>query len=237
MTTDELRADPYAWAFARRHRQMQPELARSRRRLRGFQVFVGAALVAGLSLFGVSVLSAGSPAVVGVHDAASGGLEVSVQPDAGPSDVVAELRAVIDDRGLGVRVETISGRDLVVGRIIGDGQGVSMLDSDPAMDYTATRVLFDPGANGVVSVVVATDGAWDLFVADMGCSTYRRPLAEVRGELVARGFDVVVTAVAVAEGLADSAFLVADATLTADDRVHLVAQPIGEIKIERPGCI
>jgi len=235
MTADELRADPYAWAFARQHRQMQPVLARSKRRRRGLQLFVGASLVGIVSLFGASMLSAGPPPAVGVNDGGSGGFEISVQPGAGPNEIVTELRSALEESGTEVQVETIGGRDEIVGRVIGDGPGVSMIDSDTAFDYTATRILIEPGATGVVSVVVGTDGTWDLAVADVSCSAYGRTLAEVRGELEARGFSIVVTPVITDRQNETASFLVFSVSVLGD-HVSVVAQPLAELGARRSDC-
>ena len=119
MTIDEVRTDPHAWAFVRRHHQVRPRIVRARRVLLGIQMMFGALVIVVLTMFGVSLLSAGPSAATTVVDGADGVFEIAISPEAGSDQIVEEIRSMLDERGLDVRVETITGRDAVVGRLLG----------------------------------------------------------------------------------------------------------------------
>ena len=111
-----------------------------------------------------------------------------------------------------------------------------MIDPDPALDFTATRVLVEPDASGVISIVVHTeDGRWDLASGELRCSTFGRPVSEVRGELEAAGYTVEVTPVVLDRSNASGPFGVASAALSADS-VRLIAQPLTELPDSAIGC-
>lgn len=226
MSLDELRSDPYAWVFVRRHHQARPRLIRLRRARRGLFALVGVAVVVVASILGASLIGAGPAPALGVSER-GGSIVLSVRPGSDPNQLLGEVRAAFDDQRATVRVETMRGRDEVVGRLLGDGPGVTMVDLDPALDFTATEVLVAPGATGVVAIIVAGDRDLDLGTVG-SCADLGRPLVEVRGAYETAGYDVSVTPVALDPAARTQPQFVADVTVLGSI-VNIISQPASEL--------
>ncbi len=234
MSLDELRSDPYAWAFVRRHHQTRPRILRIRRIRKAAIASIALLAIAALSVVTASFIAAGPAPALTITDG-GGSLIITIRPDAGPEQIMSEVRAVLDDRKADVRVETLRGRHAIVGRVIGDGHGVVMVDSDPAFDFTATSVVVSADATGIVSLVIAGPAELDLGSAELVCGAFGRPVAAVRAELEANGLRVQVTPVALDETLRGGPHAVADLTLIGSV-ASIIAQPVAELAPTSPFC-
>ena len=77
-----------------------------------------------VSLFSASLLAAGPRAATSISDN-GGGIEIVFRSDAPSDQVFGELRGFFEDRDERIRLESMTGRTAVVGRVIGDGPGIS----------------------------------------------------------------------------------------------------------------
>ncbi len=155
MARDQLRDDPFVWAFVKNHINEAPRIhKRGRHRRRTIQVSVALAAAVLISLFVPSAFSAGSAPIGGLEILSDGSGVIEVYGGGSPEEIADQLAAALDDtRFSGVWIDTQVGRPSVEGRIVHDGDGMHLIDQDPNFDNTATRIRLDEDATGPIFVM------------------------------------------------------------------------------------
>lgn len=195
MSADELRTDPFTWALAKHHVQVVAPRYERRRRLKlMIGLFVGALLATLASWFGVSSLSADSPAAVDYRPESGGSGLITVSDSASYREIIDELRVVLRDRGHDVGVETRLGGDVAVGRLQVEGEGLVVLDPDIDFDNTGTEVAMAADATGNIVVVAPTPQGAVQSIPGLGlrCEVVGMTIAEVRQLAAGLGLQFVV---------------------------------------------
>ncbi len=172
MASDELKDDPYAWAFARAHLQIAPALQKKYRRTRALRMSVAGLIVLLVSVGGTSVMWAESEALVSYEGLDDGSGVITVRPDADGEDIAESLRSLLESQERDIEVGWITGRAEIEGRILPEGDRMVLLDQSFAHDNTGLRIWLAADATGNVLVAVpAAQGAIsELAGNNLACS-------------------------------------------------------------------
>ena len=110
-----------------------------------------------------------------------------------------------------------------------------MVDPDPALDFTATKLRIEPDASGTIAVLIQGQGVFQAFGTDILCPSFGRPVPEVVGEMEAAGYIANVTFVSLAESPSPASYRVGSAVVTGSG-VSIIAQPLDELPDALPQC-
>ena len=171
MASDELREDPFTWAFARAHMQIAPGIQKRYRRTRALRMSVAGLIVLLVSVAGSSVMWAESEELVGFEGLGDGSGVLTVRPGADGEDVAEALQALFDDQERDLEVGWITGRAEIEGRILPEGDRMVLLDRSFAHDNTGLRIWLAADAVGtvLVSVPVVQGTVSELAGNDLAC--------------------------------------------------------------------
>lgn len=195
MAADELRTDPFAWALAKHHVQVvAPRQAKTRRRRLTAMLLSASLLAVIASWIGVSTLSADAPPAAWIEAGSDGGASVGVNAGASEREMIDELRALLRKAELDIEVDSYPVRGPVAGRLLPEGDGMTLVDRDPALDNTGTRIELAADATGTILVTTpAAENETQLLPGlDMRCAVRGLSLAEARRIVSGAGFEISI---------------------------------------------
>ncbi len=196
MSSGELATDPFVSRCVSAHRTIvtQRKAARKRNRLSAMAL-IGAFLGLVATVLGSEFIGASGPPQVAMARGGGGDLMVSVPGGGGGGGgLVVELRSELENEGLDIRVESVTGRPEVEGRLLADGEGVELMDPQASLDHTGTVVRITPeDLDDSSTVQVVVEGAqWAVGSYTNVCPLLGTPAGPVVAGMEASGFEVSV---------------------------------------------